>query len=412
MPSRWARGSNIISRLMKILLKLIIPIVFIVLAFLFVKVLVSKKRPDIERVAQVIAPQVDVIELKPNDHQPPILSYGTVQSYFETTLTPQVSGQIIEVADAFRVGNMVKKRDLLALIDDTDYEAVLARESSSLVDARRTLLEEEIKAKQAAKDWAASGRDLSSASDFVLRKPQLKAARARIESATAAEAKAKADIKRAMIRAPYDAVVIERMASVGNYASPQQALGKLVATEKVEVRLPLTSDQAAIVALPRMLDGAPEQSKEMQKVVFSSAARGGGMWEGELVRTEPSIDPKNQVTYVIAEIKKPYHAEPEPLVVGAFVNARIPGRVINDSYKVPEAALVNDSYLWIVGDGDKLCRVEAQRVYGYETNVYLRISDQALKASDLAPPLRVITRPLATFKHGKEVKPVSMATKR
>lgn len=115
---------------------------------------------------------------------------------------------------------------------------------------------------------------------------------------------------------------------------------------------------------------------------------------------------------MIAEIKKPYHAEPEPLVVGAFVNARIPGRVINDSYKVPEAALVNDSYLWIVGDGDKLCRVEAQRVYGYETNVYLRISDQALKASDLAPPLRVITRPLATFKHGKEVKPVSMATKR
>ena len=181
---------------MKILLKLIIPIVFIVLAFLFVKVLVSKKRPDIERVAQVIAPQVDVIELKPNDHQPPILSYGTVQSYFETTLTPQVSGQIIEVADAFRVGNMVKKRDLLALIDDTDYEAVLARESSSLVDARRTLLEEEIKAKQAAKDWAASGRDLSSASDFVLRKPQLKAARARIESATAAEAKAKAAAKK------------------------------------------------------------------------------------------------------------------------------------------------------------------------------------------------------------------------
>lgn len=397
---------------MKIFLKLVIPIAFVILAFVFVKVLISKKRPDEVNVVEAITPQVDVITVKVEDHQPPVLSYGTVQSYFETTLTPQVSGQITGVATEFRVGNMVKKGTLLARIDATDYEAVLARESSSLTTARRALLEEEIKAKQAAEDWMASGRQLKNASDFVLRKPQLDAARASIQSAIAAEAKAKADIERTMIRAPYDSVVIERMASVGNYASPQQALGKLVATEKVEVRLPLTAEQAANVQLPSILGAAPKHNLDQQKVAFSSATKSGAEWLGQLVRTEPSVDPKNQVTYVIAEIEKPYHAKPVPLVVGSFVNARIQGRVINDSYKVPEAALVNDAYVWVVDDSNQLCRVDAQRVYGQAAMVYLRISDQVLRSCGLKSPLRVITRPLATFKHGRVVQPVYISSQR
>ncbi|MGB2402362.1 MAG: efflux RND transporter periplasmic adaptor subunit [Akkermansiaceae bacterium] len=397
---------------MKLFLKLFIPVVFVILAFVFVKVLISKKRPDVARVAEVVAPQVDVMAIEIGDHQPPVLSYGTVQSYFETSLAPQVSGQIIDVATEFRVGNMVNKGVLLARIDPTDYEAVLARESASLADARRTLLEEDIKAKQAAEDWTASGRSIDSASDFVLRKPQLEAARRSIQSAVAAEAKAKADVERTMIRAPYDAVVIERMASVGNYASSQQALGKLVATEKAEVRLPLTAEQAANVQLPSRRGMLSSKEPDQQTVVFTSATKAGAEWLGKLARTEPFVDPKNQVTYVIAEIEKPYHAKPAPIVVGSFVNARIPGRVINDSYKVPEAALVNDAYLWVVDDSNKLCRVDAQRLYGQAAMVYLRISDQAMQSSGLKSPLRVVTRPLATFKHGRVVKPVYVSLQR
>ena len=393
---------------MKFILKLIIPVVFIVLAFMFVKILISQKKPNLSRVPDVIAPQVDIIAVDQKDHQPPILSYGTVQSYFETTLTPQVSGQITEVAEEFRVGNMVNKGALLARIDDTDYTAVLAQESSNLSTAKRTLVEEEIKAKQAAQDWQASGRNLNSAADFVLRKPQLEAARANIQSAMATEAKAKADIQRTMIRAPYDAVVLERMASLGNYANQQQPLGKLVATERVEVRLPLTADQAVLVDLP----GLHQKNSARLAVTLTSATKAGAEWQGQLMRTEPSVDPKNQVTYVIAEVEGPYQAKPEPLVVGTFVNARIPGRVIPDSYKIPEAALVNDAYVWVVSNEDKLCRITAKRVYGHEAHVYLRLSGKELEASAIKPPLHIVTRPLATFKHGKDVKPAFVSEKR
>ena len=388
---------------MKLVLKIIVPLLFIGLALLLVKVLINAKQATPPRTPTEIVSVVDIINVDISDHRPPVISYGTVQSYFETSLVPQVNGQIDEVAESFRVGLLVKKNDILVSIDDADYQAILAQEASNLAAAKRSLAEETIKSEQAAGEWLASGRDLAKASEFVLRKPQLESARANIESAQAALLKAKTDIDRTVIRAPYDAVVMSRTASVGNYASQQESLGKLVATERAEIRLPLTADQAARVELPGL--GA-NQNDSSVKVILKSANKQGVEWHGALVRVEPIIDPKNQVTYVIVEVEKPYAARPEPLVVGTFVNATIPARTISESCKVPEAALVNDSFVWALDEGDQLCRVDAERVHSHEGFVYLHLSHKDMERSQLSSPLRIVKRPLANFKSGQKVKPI------
>jgi len=137
-----------------------------------------------------------------------------------------------------------------------------------------------------------------------------------------------------------------------------------------------------------------------------SATKAGVEWKGELVRTDPSVDPKNQVTYVIAEVADPYAASPEPLVVGTFVNASIPAKMIPASYKVAESTLVNDSFIWVLDEDNKLCRVTATRMHRHEGKVYLRISTEDLAQHDLGPALKVVIRPLANFKTGKKLKPV------
>ena len=164
-------------------LKIIIPIAIIVLAVLGFKFLGSLKPEPKSRQPPPIVPMVDVISVSPKDHAPPVKSYGTVSSYFETALTPQVNGRITYVSEKFRVGETVDTEHLLVKIDPTDFQAALAAEESNLTVAERTYAEEEIRAEQAAGDWKASGRDLSKASDFVLRKPQLAAAQASIASA-------------------------------------------------------------------------------------------------------------------------------------------------------------------------------------------------------------------------------------
>lgn len=367
------------------ILKIIIPIAIIGLAFLGFKLLGSlKPEPQSKQPPQVV-PVVDVIPVSPDDHSPPVKSYGTVSSYFETALTPQVSGRITYVSEKFRVGETIDTEHLLVKIDPTDYQAALASEESNLTVAERTYAEEEIRAEQAAGDWKASGRDISKASDFVLRKPQLAAARANIESARATIAKAQADLDRTEVRAPFPAVITARDASPGNQASPQASLGTLVSTEKVEIRLPLTADQITRITFPA-------------NAQLNSPLKPGTTWDATLVRMEPVVDQQNQVIFAVAEVEKPFDGEGAPLAVGIFVNATITANPIGQSYRVPESAFVSDSFVWTVDAESKLRRIEAERLHSDGGDVFLK------PASGVSGEIRIVSRPLSNFKNDTKVK--------
>ncbi|MGB1258920.1 MAG: efflux RND transporter periplasmic adaptor subunit [Akkermansiaceae bacterium] len=381
---------------MKSIFKVLLPFLILSIALGIGKTLIDSKKPPKSKQPPKVISQVDLIEVSPSDHQVPVISFGTVQSYFQTSVTPQVSGRIIEVSPQFRVGKMIKQNDLLARIDDTDFQAALATQQANLSLQKRTLAEEEIRAKQAAEDWLASGRKLSSASDFVLRKPQLAAAKANITSAEAAVDKALADLARTRLTAPYDAVVTSRTASLGNLATAQTSLGTLVATARAEIRIPLTAEQAARISLPT------ESQPNKTTIKLTSPNKPGVTWTAQLTRTEPTVDPQNQVTYVIAEVEKPYTSQKHPLAIGTFINASIPATILKNTYRIPEAALVNDAYIWIADSENKLQRIPAKRLYSFQGDSFITLTSKEAK-----PPLKLITRPLSNFRTGEKVKPAN-----
>ncbi len=370
---------------MKIALKIIVPLVILVLAvFGFRGLAKLKPEPKSKEPAPVI-PVVETIRVRAEDHAPPVLTFGTVSSYFETTLTAQLTGRVTFVSPSFREGEMVEEDHLLVKIDDTDFQAALAGEEANLTVAQRTLAEEEIRAEQAAGDWEASGRNLSTASDFVLRKPQLAAAEADIEAVRARIMKAQADVERAEVRAPFSAIVTAREASPGNLATPQTVLGSLISTEKVEIRLPLNPEQAARVSIPA-------------KATITSPLKPEVSWEAELKRMEPVVDQQNQVMYAVAEVQKPFGEGKEPLSVGIFANARVEASAIENSYKIPEAAHVEDEFVWIMDEGGELKRVEARRVFMQDGFVFVKVEEMG------GAELDVIARPLSNFRTGMKVK--------
>lgn len=384
---------------MKLLGQILFPIFILFLGYVGFGALKKSKPEPKSKKAQVVIPLVNVLEVSPADHAAQVLSFGTVQSYFETTLTPQVTGEIISVSESFRVGMMVEKGAVLARIDDTDYQATLAALKADKVNAQQVLAEEEINVRQAAADWTDSGRKISDASDFVLRKPQLAAATANVQSAEAAEAKARVDIERSVIRAPYDAMVLARTASLGNLANQQQPLGRLVAVSKAEVRLPLTAVQLSRIAVSRLSSGGAPID-----ITLTSAADDAVQWPAQLVRVEAAVDQVNQVTYAIAEIDTPYKGHDKPLTIGTFVNVSIPANPIKNAYSVNESALVNDAFVWVINADGKLKKLAAKRMQSSEGSVFLNIERE-----DLTPPLRIATRPLTNFKNGDKVKAAVIA---
>ena len=375
---------------MKIILKVILPILLIAISFIGSKALITAREPLQSKQVPSVVPKVSTITVNIETHSPPIHTYGTVKSFFETQLTPQVSGEIISISKDFRVGKSVTKGTFLAQIDTTDYQAILSKEAALLSNYERTLEEEIIRAEQANQDWLASGRKLDSASSFVLRKPQLSAAKANIASSKASIKKAQADIDRCTIKAPFDAVVSQRSASLGNYATAQSTLGTLVATEHAEIRLPLTPAQVQRIQLPT-------KDTEPTAITLTSPTKPQAKWQASLTRTEPIIDPRNQVVFVIAEIASPYDCE-VPLPVGTFVNASIPAAPVNGALKIPEAALINDSYLWAVDKKSTLVRLPVSRIYSFQKYAYVTPNDATLRA-----PFTIVSRPLTNFRQGMKV---------
>ena len=77
---------------------------------------------------------VSVMHPVASPFRPTVRLNGVVQARTVTSIVPQVSGRVIEVAAGFRPGTSVSKGDTLFLIDPSDYE----------LDVERTLAEIEV----------------------------------------------------------------------------------------------------------------------------------------------------------------------------------------------------------------------------------------------------------------------------
>jgi len=107
---------------MNILIRLVVVALILLLAYgVRLKLIASKPEPKSQKITEVV-PLVDVIEVSLEKHLPDIKSFGTVRSFFETTLSSEVEGKIISVSPSFKVGELVPAGEILVTIDSADFE--------------------------------------------------------------------------------------------------------------------------------------------------------------------------------------------------------------------------------------------------------------------------------------------------
>lgn len=368
------------------------PVVLALCGFIAVTLVKSKKGPPIVPQKEVVI-SVAVSEANPETVTPTIQSFGNTQSYFNTAVSSQINGEIIEISPAFEAGNSVDKDQWLVKINPADFQANLASRQAAYASTRTALAEEETRSILAKEDWLAAGRPLSEANDLTLRKLQLEAAKANADSAKAAVAQAQLDLDRTTIRAPFEAIVEHRNASPGNVVSRGASLGSLLAREKIQVRLPLTPSQSARLTLPRS-----ESKDSSLKAVLTAPTIPGASWHAAITRVEPLIDPRNQSIYLVGEIADPFEDRKAFLPVGAFVNAAISASPMVDVFKFPESAVVEDAFVWVVSPENTLAKQPIEIAFTQNALIYARIDEPLY---DL--PLKVLDLPLASLKSGQKV---------
>ncbi len=323
-----------------------------------------------------------------------IFTNGEVKPLNEINLISQVSGQIVEAADEFVEGGIIKAGSPLVWIDDRDYKLAVISAESRVAQASK-LLEREIAESELAKnDWEELG--IGEASPLTLRIPQLKEAEAAEKAALADLEKAKLNLERTIVKLPFQGIIREKKTGVGQFVGAGSILATAFSTEEVLIALPLTDTELSYLGLPL----AYEEEKPFTgpKVKFlSSVSNKTFEWQGRIVRTAGSIDPPTRLVYVYAEVINPYQQSP-PLAIGMFVDAIIEGKTIKDGFLVPNSAINNNSNIYAIDKNDNL-EIREIEVLGTE-------NDYVIIKGEINEGERVVVSPLNNAKIGMGLKPI------
>jgi len=132
----------------RVLNVVVAPLILAGAAALVISMVRARKDPPSRIPAQAV-PRVAVMNSSPADATPAVRSYGNVRTFYEARLSSLVSGEVIEVAEAFQPGRAVARDQALVRIDPADYHAVVAERESTLATNQQALAEEETRSRLA-----------------------------------------------------------------------------------------------------------------------------------------------------------------------------------------------------------------------------------------------------------------------
>jgi RND family efflux transporter MFP subunit len=272
---------------------------------------------------------------------------GTVQARTSSTLSSKLMGAVKAIN--VREGDLVRKGDLLVMIDDRQVSAQLRKAEAALAEAKRAevsaksardaakagaklagatykrylqLMEEESASKQEFDEVEARFRQAEAS--LAQTEAMVEAANNRVQQAEAVVADARVGKKDASIRAPYDGKVTAKMVDEGDLAVPGTPF--------------LTLDKEGVYCVALVLPEKHIQSIRLkQKVNVKIPSIQDRSFEGFIGRIDPSADPKSRTFRVRVALP-----EDKDIRSGMFARVEIP---------VGEAGMLLIPYTAVVHEG-------------------------------------------------------------
>ena len=299
---------------------------------------------------------VQVLTMKREPVQFSVVSQGVATPRTRTTIVSEVTGHIVEVSQNLESGGFFSRNEVLARIDPRNYETALKRAQADLAKSKTLLQTEQALAAQALDNWntlQGLSNENDEPSDLTLRKPQLAEALAELDLNQAALEKAEEDLDRTIIRAPFDGMILEKLADLGQFVNTGAQIATTVSIDLAEVRLPVSLRDFQFLDLEHF-------SRDRTVPVTLTADIGRdepATWQGKIVRSEGIVNDSSRVVHVVAQVENPYKSgtlHDHPLLFGTFVNAQIEGREAGDVYVVPRHALYDGNIAWVVDDANEI----------------------------------------------------------
>jgi len=332
-------------------------------------------------------PLVDVVRVSAADQSPDLQGFGRVEAEQETMLASRVAGQLERFAEGVRPGQVVEQNAAIAYIDQADLQLALEDAEAQLADAQAQLALEQAEQQRARSEYESFGRQLSAERRaLVLREPQLRQAQAGVTQARVARDQAALNLERATLRAPWRAMVQERLVGAGSLLSLGTEVLHLVGVEQFWVRASLPGEW-----LHWLSEGSPV-------TLTSSGWPDDGQRQGRLVSILPALEENGLQAQLLIAVDDPLALDHDgpALRLGDVLRASFEASAKPNLIALPSAALRPGEQVWWVDDDNRLQRSQVTLAY--------RGQEHALVSSGLADGRRVVTAGLAQPSEGQQVR--------
>ena len=347
-----------LSRLMKEYInkiKRVNPTVLLLVGtFFIISLLRATKDEPVMLVIEEKSWPVSVIEAQYDDVNPTLALFGEVITSRRSELRALVGGQVIEVGENFKEGAVVKKGELLLKIDDFEYRNSVIEETAKLEVMNRDFE----RADELFKQGSISEQFRDNA---LLEKTQQELVLSESEK----------DLRDTELFAPFDGVINDVQATLGKQVSTfNDKIGEIIDIKNMEVRFSISKaqygrlleDESAIVG----------RAIEMKWTVGQRDL----IFDAYISRVGAEITSNTGGVNIFANIELDNDQE-TPLRPGAFVRLRMPDKTYKSVISIPETAVYEDEYIYIIKD--QRLRKAVILISGYDqSNVLIQPAEELM----------------------------------
>ena len=352
-----------VSRLMKEYIKKIKrvnPTVLLLLATLLVISLLraTKDEPEVLVIPEKSWP-VSVIEAQYSDVQPTLSLFGEVITSRRSELRSLVGGQVVQVGENFKEGAVVEKGELLLRIDDFEYRNAVIEESAKLEVMNRDFDRADELFKQG--NISEQFRD-----NALLEKTKQELVLSEVEK----------DLRDTELFAPFDGVINDVQATLGKQVSTfNDKIGEIIDIKNMEVRFSLSKAQYG-----RLLEDTDKILGRKIEMSWTVGKR-DLVFNASVSRVGAEITSNTGGVNIFANIVI-NSGEESPLRPGAFVRLKMPDKTYESVVSIPETAVYEDKYIFIVND-QRLKKIMIE-ILGYDQSKVLvkPLDDSKIKNGD------------------------------
>jgi len=292
---------------------------------------------------------VSVIRPLPSPQQITIRTTGSVGVRNYVALTPQVTGKVVGMSPALRVGGTFKAGETLLSIETTDFELAIAQAQADVDSARANLMLQEAESQAAISNYRLLNAT-AKVPPLVAKTPQIERAKAQLSAAEARFNITRADLSRTTFSLPFSGRITESSAEVGQMLNRGQSFGRAFALDAVEATVPVTVED--IQSLTPVIGRQVEMNID------------GVKHTGQVERIAAELDSRTRFSKLFISLDDQHNVIP-----GTFVTATIKGPDLNNTLTLPTAAEQGDGLLWIVEKGT--LRQHSPVIRGFTDNGFI-----------------------------------------